>query len=162
MIFLDCEVHFFGPAFDQTFHQQEMKPVQSISKALVKTAHRLTGFGEQNVFAEFTALSIANKAINLGQGFPDWESPKFCKDAIIRAVTENHNQYCRSAGEMNLVQSISKHYSPYFNRTIDPLTEIATSVGATECLFAIMQAYIQEGDEVLMLEPGNTKPNDIY
>ena len=131
-----------------------MKSVSNTAKLAIKTASRLIGFDKQNVFAEFTALSNSCKAVNLGQGFPDWESPKFCKDAIIKAVTENHNQYCRSAGEMNLVQAISKHYSPLFNRTIDPLTEIATSVGATECIFAIMQAYIQDGDEVLMLEPG--------
>lgn len=123
------------------------------------TAARLVGFDKPTVWAEFTPLANAHKAVNLGQGFPDWESPKFCKDAIIRAVNENHNQYCRSAGEMNLVQSISKHYGPLLNRSIDPLTEIATSVGATECLFAITQAYVQEGDEVLMLEPGMKNMN---
>jgi len=147
---------------DQKYHRVISLVSSSSSRYQMKsTASRLIGFDKPTVWAEFTPLAIANKAINLGQGFPDWESPKFCKDAIIRAVTENHNQYCRSAGEMNLVQSISKHYSPYFNRTIDPLTEIATSVGATECMFAINQAYIQEGDEVLMLEPGNTKPHSI-
>jgi aspartate/methionine/tyrosine aminotransferase len=65
-----------------------------------------------------------------------------------RAVNENFNQYCRSAGEINLVQSLAKHYSPLVGREIDPLTEVATSVGATEGLFAIMQALLNEGDEV--------------
>lgn len=125
---------------------------------LVRSTARLVGFDKPNVFAEFTGLAITHKAVNLGQGFPDWESPTFCKDAMIRAVHSNFNQYCRSAGEINLVNAVSTHYSPLLNNSIDPLTEVAISVGSTECFFAIMQAYIEEDDEVVMLEPAF----DIY
>ena len=123
-------------------------------RKMSSAAARLIGFDKPTVWAEFTPLANQYKAVNLGQGFPDWESPQFCKDAIIKAVTENNNQYCRSAGEIHLVQSLAKLYSPLLNKEVNPLTEIAVSVGATECLFAIMQGYIELGDEVLMLEPG--------
>ena len=121
-------------------------------------ADRLKGFDRPTVWHEFTPLAVKHNAVNLGQGFPDWQSPDFCKEAIVRAVTENHNQYCRSAGEINLVKALATQYSELLGREIDPLTEIATSVGATECLFAIMQAFIEPGDEVIMMEPAF----DIY
>lgn len=60
------------------------------------------------VWQEFTPLAKETGAINLGQGFPDWASPRFVKDALIRAVNEDHNQYTRSAGHPALVQALAK------------------------------------------------------
>ena len=59
------------------------------------------------VWQEFTPLAKETGAVNLGQGFPDWETPRFVKDALIRALEENHNQYARSAGQPALVQAIA-------------------------------------------------------
>lgn len=115
-------------------------------------AKRLVGFDKPTVWQEFTPLAVAHKACNLGQGFPDWESPQFAKDAITKAVNENFNQYCRSAGEVHLVQSLADNYSSLLNRKIDPLTNVAVCVGATECLYGIMQSYLEsEDDEVVMV-----------
>jgi aspartate/methionine/tyrosine aminotransferase len=72
---------------------------------------------------------------------------------MCNAVRGNFNQYCRSRGDLALVNALSKHYSPLVGREIDPLTEITVSVGATEGLFAIMQSYLNPGDEVVTLEP---------
>jgi aspartate/methionine/tyrosine aminotransferase len=52
-----------------------------------------------------------------------------------------------------LVDALAKHYGPLVNRTIDPLTEVTVGVGATEVIFAIMQSILNEGDEVVTLEP---------
>jgi aspartate/methionine/tyrosine aminotransferase len=104
-------------------------------------ASRLSGFDRPTVWHEFTPLAVKHSAVNLGQGFPDWPSPQFCKDALIKAVADDYNQYCRAAGEINLVKSLAKEYSGLLRREIDPLTEVVTSVGATECLFAIMQVW---------------------
>lgn len=98
-------------------------------------------------------MAIKHKSDNLGQGFPDWETPQFVKDAMGRAVAANFNQYCRSFGEPSLVNALAKYYSPLVGREIDPLSEVTTSVGATEALFAVMQSLIDVGDEVLTLEP---------
>lgn len=114
---------------------------------------RLNGFDNPTVWHEFTPLANKHKAENLGQGFPDWETPRFVKDAMINAVNNNHNQYCRAGGDIALVEAISKHYGPRIGRSIDPLTEITVCVGATEALFAVMQAMINIGDEVILLEP---------
>ena len=88
-----------------------------------------------------------------GQGFPDWDTPDFVKKALVDAVNGNHNQYCRSGGEINLVHALAKHYSPLVGRNIDPLTEVTVSVGATEAIFALMQAIVNDGDEVILIEP---------
>ena len=77
----------------------------------------------------------------------------FVKNALAKMVHDNHNQYCRTEGDVKLVEALAKHYSPLIGRTINPMTEVTVSVGATEALFAIMQALIDEGDEVIMLEP---------
>lgn len=52
-----------------------------------------------------------------------------------------------------MVTALANHYGPHVNRIIDPLTEVAVSVGATEAIFAIMQAMINESDEVIIIEP---------
>lgn len=117
------------------------------------TATRLKGFDAPTVWSEFTPLSQQHKSVNLGQGFPDWETPNFIKQALVDAIHANANQYSRSAGDLALCEALSTHYSPLVGRKIDPLTEVTVSVGASEGIFAIMQSMLNEGDEVVTLEP---------
>jgi aspartate/methionine/tyrosine aminotransferase len=72
---------------------------------------------------------------------------------MCNSVRRNFNQYCRSRGDIALVTALGKHYSPLIGRDLDPLNEITVSVGATEGLFAIMQSYLNPGDEVVTFEP---------
>ena len=109
------------------------------------TSSRLKGFDAPTVWQEFTPLSNKLKSVNLGQGFPDWTAPAFIKKALVEAVMNDNNQYCRSGGENLLVHALAKHYGPLVGREIDALKEVTTSVGATEGIFAIMQAYINAG-----------------
>lgn len=125
---------------------------------LMTTSARLRGFDAPTVWHEFTPLAIKHKSVNLGQGFPDWDTPQFVKDALFNAVNNNFNQYCRSGGETHLVEAIAEHYSPLIGRKINPLTEVTTSVGATEGIFALMQSVLNEKDEVILIEPAF----DIY
>eukprot|EP01099_Mayorella_cantabrigiensis_P001418 TRINITY_DN1614_c0_g1_i1.p1 TRINITY_DN1614_c0_g1~~TRINITY_DN1614_c0_g1_i1.p1 ORF type:complete len:441 (-),score=74.58 TRINITY_DN1614_c0_g1_i1:156-1412(-) len=124
----------------------------------MRTAERLKGFDAPTVWSEFTPLANQHKAVNLGQGFPDWETPAFAKRALIDTINENFNQYCRSAGDVALVEALAKHYGPLVGRTIDPLNEVTIGVGATEVIFAAMQSMLNDGDEVIVLEPSF----DIY
>jgi kynurenine---oxoglutarate transaminase / cysteine-S-conjugate beta-lyase / glutamine---phenylpyruvate transaminase len=119
----------------------------------ITSASRLRGFEAPTVWQEFTPLAVSLGSVNLGQGFPDWDTPDFVKKSLSNAVNSNHNQYCRSAGDPELVETLAKHYSPLVGREINGLTEITTSVGATEALYALMQATINDGDEVVTLEP---------
>ena len=112
---------------------------------ILMTSSRLKGFDSPTVWQEFTPLSNRLKSVNLGQGFPDWTAPDFIKKALIDAVLSDSNQYCRSGGENLLVHALAKHYGPLVGRDINALTEVTTSVGATEGIFAIMQAYINAG-----------------
>jgi len=110
------------------------------------------GFGA-TVFAEFTALANATGAVNLGQGFPNFAAPDFVKAAAQQAIAADLNQYARSAGHPRLVKALAQVYSPLFGRTLDPMTEIVVTVGATEGIFAAVQALVDPGDEVILIEP---------
>lgn len=114
---------------------------------------RLKGFEAPTVWMEFSPLSVQHKSVNLGQGFPDWPTPDFAKKAFINAINDDHNQYCRSAGDSVLVDALAKHYEPLMKRSIDPMTEVTVTVGASEAIFAVMQGLINKGDEVVVLEP---------
>lgn len=115
-------------------------------------ATRVQSFGH-TVFAEYTALAIQHEAVNLGQGFPNFAAPSFVKEAAQRAIAEDLNQYTRSAGHLRLVHALGHIYSPLLDRNLDPLTEIVVTDGATEGIFASIQALVEPGDEVILLEP---------
>ena len=115
-------------------------------------AMRVQGFGA-TVFAEFTALANQHAAVNLGQGFPNFAAPSFIKEAAREAIAADLNQYARSAGHPRLVNALSRVYSPLFGREIAPLTEIVITTGATVGIFATIQALVNPGDEVILIEP---------
>ncbi len=116
------------------------------------TADRVRSFG-MTVFAEFTALANEVGAVNLGQGFPNFPAPDFVKTAAQQAIAADLNQYARSAGHPRLVNALAALYSPLFGRSLNPLTEIVVTVGATEGIFATVQALVDPGDEVILIEP---------
>jgi len=113
---------------------------------------RLTGFGT-TIFTEMTALAIEHEAVNLGQGFPDFDGPEFVKEAAAAAMRSGHNQYARMAGDMGLAQAIADHQHRFYGLGYDPATEITVHAGATEGLFAALSALLDPGDEVLAFEP---------
>lgn len=115
-------------------------------------AQRVAGFGA-TVFAEFSALALQTGAVNLGQGFPNFAAPAFIKQAAQRAIAADLNQYARSAGHLPLVSQLAATYSPLFGRELDAQREIVVTAGATEAIFATIQALVDPGDEVLLIEP---------
>lgn len=115
-------------------------------------AQRVRSFGP-TVFAEFTALALEHNAVNLGQGFPNFAAPDFIKDAAIHAIDSDVNQYARGAGHPRLVRALAQVYGPLFGRELDPTGEIVVTVGATEGIFATIQALVNPGDEVILIEP---------
>ncbi len=115
-------------------------------------AARIQSFGA-TVFAEFSALALTHGAVNLGQGFPNFAAPDFIKQAAQAAIAGDLNQYARSAGHMPLVETLAQLYSPLFGRTLDPQREVVVTTGATEGIFATMQALVDPGDEVILIEP---------
>jgi aspartate/methionine/tyrosine aminotransferase len=128
------------------------QPATNDARPYDPVAARVRGFGT-TIFAEFTALANVTGAVNLGQGFPNFAAPEFVKQAARAAIAADLNQYARSAGHPRLVQALAQVYSPLFGRTLDPMTEIVVTVGATEGIFAAAQALIDPGDEVILIEP---------
>ena len=120
---------------------------------------RLQNFGKPSVWLEFSPLAQANGSLNLGQGFPDWEPPEFIDHIAQEKITDKKfSQYARSAGHMNLCESIAQMYSPKLKRTICPKSEIVVSNGASQGIFLALMSLINPGDEVILFEPAF----DIY
>jgi aspartate/methionine/tyrosine aminotransferase len=100
-----------------------------------------------------TELAVEHRAVNLGQGFPNFPCPDFLKEAANKALYEDQNQYARSAGTPHLVTVLAKELSGEFGRDLDPFSEITVTTGATEGLFIAAQAFLEPGDEVVLIEP---------
>lgn len=118
------------------------------SRFISKRAKKL----ENSVWSVFTPLAVETKAVNLGQGFPDFPfHPKVLK-AYQSIEHHMQHQYCRSAGDIPLNTLISKLvFGSELN--YDPLKEIIVTPGATNALYVIMQTHIDEGDEVILFSP---------
>lgn len=113
---------------------------------------RLQGFGT-TIFTEMTRLAIQHGAVNLGQGFPNFDGPEFVKEAAIAAIRAGHNQYCRMSGLPELNRAIAAHQRRFYGLEYDPDAEITVYSGATEAICATLQALCETGDEVVLFEP---------
>ena len=113
---------------------------------------RLAGFGT-SVFAEYTALAAEHGAINLGQGYPDFDGPDFVKDAAIAAIREGRNQYSPMIGLLDLRRAVAEHQERFYGLRFDPDHEVTVYAGATEAIFSTLQAVLEAGDEVVLFSP---------
>ncbi len=116
------------------------------------TASRVSTFGA-TIFAEMTALAIQHNAINLSQGFPDFDGPDEVKAAAIAAIQAGKNQYAITTGQPDLRQAIADHARRFYHQTVNPETEVTVTSGATETLFAVCMGLLNPGDEVIIFEP---------
>jgi aspartate/methionine/tyrosine aminotransferase len=106
------------------------------------------------IFSYITNLANEYKAINLGQGFPDFDGPEFIKTAAIQAIKEEgKNQYCPSIGIPELRTAIAEKYKKIYKAQFDPNSEITVYSGATEAIFSTLYALLNPEDEVILLEP---------
>uniref|UniRef100_A0AAR2KNM7 Aminotransferase class I/classII large domain-containing protein n=1 Tax=Pygocentrus nattereri TaxID=42514 RepID=A0AAR2KNM7_PYGNA len=117
-------------------------------------ARRLEGV-DKNIWVEFTQLTADYKAVNVGQGFPDFSPPSFIQEAFCSAITggASMHQYTRGFGHPALVKILAKFFGRIVGRDIDPMEDFQITVGAYQALFCTFQALIDEGDEVIIVEP---------
>jgi methionine aminotransferase len=106
-----------------------------------------------SIFAVQTRLANEHKAINLSQGFPDFDCDPALIEAVHRAMREGHNQYAPMPGVLALREGIAAKVEQLYGPKYDPMTEVVVTSGATAGLFATLTTFVQPGDEVVLFEP---------
>lgn len=106
-----------------------------------------------SIFAVMSALANEHEAINLAQGFPDFQVSPELITLVAEAMKKGHNQYAPMPGLMALREAIAEKTENTYSAKYDPNTEITVVPGATHGIFAIISALIRDGDEVIILEP---------
>ncbi|AWP15506.1 putative kynurenine--oxoglutarate transaminase 1 [Scophthalmus maximus] len=134
--------------------QRAARNQQQMMTSRRRSARRTDGV-DKNVWVEFTQLAAEYKVVNLGQGFPDFSPPPFIQEAFCKAVSggPTMHQYTRAFGHPPLVKSLAKFFSGIVGHEIDALEDILVTVGAYQALFCAFQALVDEGDEVIIVEP---------
>jgi len=105
------------------------------------------------IFTVISQLAAAHGAINLGQGYPDFQVPERLQDALAQAMRAGHNQYPPMTGIAPLREAIARKTRRVYGYLPDPDTEITVTSGATEALFNAIHAVAGVGDEVIVLDP---------
>lgn len=105
------------------------------------------------IFTRMSALAAECEALNLSQGFPDFDAPEALREAMARHIMAGHNQYAPMAGVMRLREQVAAQLALYRNINCDPDTEITVVPGATEGIFCAVMACVSPGDEVIVFDP---------
>ncbi len=121
-------------------------------KPLTAPVSRLPKVGT-TVFTVMSALAAQHKAINLGQGFPDFDCDPALLDAVNAAMRAGMNQYPPMAGLPMLRQTIAAKVAALYGADYNPDTEITVTAGATQGILTTILALVHSGDEVVVLEP---------
>ncbi|XP_032113405.1 kynurenine--oxoglutarate transaminase 1 isoform X4 [Sapajus apella] len=148
-------VHLLGPL-------QGRKAGASLTRCLHQTltmakqlqARRLDGI-DHNPWVEFVKLASEHDVVNLGQGFPDFPPPDFAVEAFQHAVSRDFmlNQYTKAFGYPPLTKILASFFGKLLGQEIDPLRNVLVTVGGYGALFTAFQALVDEGDEVIIIEP---------
>ena len=105
------------------------------------------------IFTVMSKLAADVSAINLSQGFPDFDCDPALIDAVVRHMRAGLNQYAPMPGALALRQAIAAKYARTHGATYDPETEVTITSGATEAIFDAVASVVHPGDEVIVLEP---------
>jgi methionine aminotransferase len=105
------------------------------------------------IFTVMSALAAERGAVNLGQGFPDFEGDPALVDAVSQAMRAGHNQYPPMTGVTALREALAAKIAALYRKRYDPATEITITAGATQAIITAILAVVGPGDEVIVLEP---------
>lgn len=105
------------------------------------------------IFTLMSALAVEHEAINLSQGFPDFDVDPELLALVDKYMRSGYNQYAPMQGVLALRERIAEKTQQLYNAVYDPATEITITSGATEALFAAISAVVHPGDEVIVIEP---------
>jgi methionine aminotransferase len=105
------------------------------------------------IFTVMSRMAAELGAINLSQGYPDFDCDPALVDAVARHMREGRNQYAPMQGVLPLREAIASKYEHYYGRRYDPDAEITVTSGGTEAIFDAVAAVVHPGDEAIVLEP---------
>ncbi|KAH0505306.1 Kynurenine--oxoglutarate transaminase 1, mitochondrial [Microtus ochrogaster] len=127
---------------------------QTLIMAKQLQARRLNGI-DHNPWVEFIRLAKEYDVVNLGQGFPDFSPPDFAVQAFQQATSGDFmlNQYTMAFGYPPLTKILASFFGKLLGQELDPLKNVLVTVGAYGALFTAFQALVDEGDEVIIIEP---------
>ncbi len=118
----------------------------------MRPARRLDGI-PPTIFAEMSALAVRTGSVNLGQGFPDADGPPEVIARAVAALEGGLNQYAPGIGTPALRQAVARHQQRHYGVELDPDREVVVTTGCTEGIAASLLAFVDPGDEVVVLEP---------
>ncbi|HSZ72388.1 MAG TPA: methionine aminotransferase [Cytophagaceae bacterium] len=122
--------------------------MSSVDLHLSKLPHTGT-----NIFTTMSGLAVEHNAVNLAQGFPDFDVPSYLIDRMMHHMQSGKNQYAPMPGILSLREKLSIKYASVYGIDFDPADEITITCGATEACFSVITAMIKTGDEVIIIEP---------
>ncbi len=105
------------------------------------------------IFTVMSALAAQHDALNLSQGFPDFDGPLALRERVTHYMNSGHNQYPPMAGAESLRCAIATKVETLYDLKVDPAQEITVTAGATEALFCAIAATVRAGDEVIIFDP---------
>jgi L-glutamine---4-(methylsulfanyl)-2-oxobutanoate aminotransferase len=117
-----------------------------------QVAKRLEKF-KTTIFTQMSMLAIKHGAINLGQGFPNFDGPDFVKEAAIKAINAGKNQYARGYGVPELNSAVAERFLKDSGLQVYPEKEVTITSGCTEAISAVILGLINPGDEVILFAP---------
>ena len=106
-----------------------------------------------SVIRRMTRIAIANNAINLAQGFPDFDPPKALTDRLAEVSALGPHQYPITMGAPNFRRALAKKCGKWMGRTLDPETEMVVTIGSTEAMVDTLFAITNPGDRIIMFSP---------
>lgn len=121
---------------------------------MIQPSARTRQFSE-SIIREMTRHAYEHGAVNLSQGYPDFDPPQVIMDAAVEAIRGGINQYTVTWGYPPLRSRLAEIYSPRLDRELDPDVHVTVVCGVTEGIVVAMQAVANPGDEVLVLEPAH-------
>tara|TARA_R110000868_G_scaffold135932_3_gene348653 strand:+ start:1641 stop:2789 length:1149 start_codon:yes stop_codon:yes gene_type:complete len=105
------------------------------------------------IFTRMSQLAVETGALNLSQGFPDFDGPSALREAVGRHIAAGHNQYAPMTGLPALREQVAAKIARSYGRTVSADNEITITPGATQAIFCAVQALIRAGDEVIVFDP---------
>lgn len=105
------------------------------------------------IFTQMSALAQQHQAINLSQGFPDFDGPRYLQERLAYHVAQGANQYAPMTGVQALREAIAEKTAALYGHQPDVNSDITVTAGATEALYAAITALVREGDEVICFDP---------